>query len=473
VQMPHAVPLLTIERDRLGTLGARLGKGGQATVYELPTLRLPDVEGPLVYKEYRATHDSPDSLRRIVSARLSLEVAKRARLDAIAAWPARVVEDKGVTCGVVLPRIPESYFDSLVLPGSNGTKDVPREVQNLFIDPALAGRLGRPAPSTEQRLAVCRDFAAALTFFHDELAVVFGDINAKNEVYRLGPAPMVMYLDCDGVRPAGVLAVSTQLNAPDWDPPEGRDLSRATDLYKLGLFILRCLSPGASTRRDPAWATSTLDTAGQDLLARAVKGPSQDRPDARQWLVLLSRLLGEPIEPPRLGEVVAERPFVLKGQAVLVSWTAEDAVAVDITAGGHTVRVAGATGRGSVPVRLDEAGFIEVRAVNDIGVDCRVVGPIAVVVPPVLRSLPVPMPRLDGPPAHLLAPPDLGLLPLPTLDLPAIVDPVGWFTDADRTPARTSLPELRTARCPLDIASLMIDGPELDLGLTPDPEGTR
>jgi hypothetical protein len=153
-----------------------------------------------------------------------------------------------------------------------------------------------------------------------------------------------------------------------------------------------------------------------------------------------------------------------------VSWTAEDAVAVDVTAGGQTVRVAGATGRGSVPVRLDEPGFVEVRAVNDIGADCRVVGPIAVVPPPVLRSLP--MPRLDGTPAHLLTPPELGLPPLPTLDLPATVDPVGWFADVSRTPARTSSPELRTARFPLDIASLMIDGPELDLGLTPDHEGT-
>ena len=50
---------------------------------------------------------------------------------------------------------------------------------------------------------------------------MFGDVNAMNELYRLDDTPMVMFLDCDGVRPKGSKAAVRQLNSPDWVPPVG------------------------------------------------------------------------------------------------------------------------------------------------------------------------------------------------------------------------------------------------------------
>jgi hypothetical protein len=38
---------------QLGPLGAELGSGAQAKVYDLPALTLSDMPGPLVYKRYR------------------------------------------------------------------------------------------------------------------------------------------------------------------------------------------------------------------------------------------------------------------------------------------------------------------------------------------------------------------------------------------------------------------------------------
>ena len=389
-----AVPVVPSD---LGKLGVQLGKGGEATVFDLPDLTYPDVRGPLVYKRYQRPHDSPQSLHRVVASRNGLDDVTRAKLDAMTAWPVRVVEENGHAVGIVMPRIPDPYFDRVVR--NSGPKNSLREVQNLFIDPVRARQLGRPAPTDEQRLRICRDFAGGLAFLHRELKIVVGDINPKNAVFRLDAEPTVLFLDCDAVRPAGVVAKVKQLDAPDWVPPEGGDLSRATDHYKLGLFILRCLSPGAgsSVNTDPAAAASRLDAQGLAMLRRAVSGTPADRPTAREWEVHLRLLLGESLVRPRLGEVRLDRTFVLTGQSVVVEWEARDAIEVEFTAGTSSSRVDGRQGKGRTPVEPDKSGWIEVRAVNDLGADHRRVGPVTVVAPPELRPLPVPMPQVAWP----------------------------------------------------------------------------
>jgi hypothetical protein len=143
------------------------------------------------------------------------------------------------------------------------------------------------------RLRLCERFSFFLALLHNH-NVVFGDISSRNTLYSLHPKPSVMFVDCDGVRIAGNAAVVKQLHTPDWDPPEaeaawriGRSppQSKATDSYKLALFILRVLAPGtgASVNRDPEAAAHVIDSAGQQLLQRALKGSSRDRPSAKEW----------------------------------------------------------------------------------------------------------------------------------------------------------------------------------------------
>jgi hypothetical protein len=285
-----------IERAQLGGIGDKLGSGGQAHVYLLPDLQLPDAPGPLVYKEYRDGHAPPHGVRGLVAARSKLPSTERARLDTFATWPLAVVQDGSRACGVVLPLIPDSFFQDRVLPGTGTVHHSLREVQNLFIDAELAERLGMPAPSTRQRLLICRDLAAALHFVHRHRMVV-GDINAKNAVFRIDQRPAVMLIDCDAIRIAGSAAVVRQLNAPDWDPPEGMVQSQATDRYKFGLFVLRCLSPGpmASIARDPQRVDHVLDGKARQLL-RAALGPAPGRPTAQTWGRHLDLLLtGAPV----------------------------------------------------------------------------------------------------------------------------------------------------------------------------------
>ncbi|WP_433271264.1 hypothetical protein ACQPZF_11930 [Actinosynnema sp. CS-041913] len=461
-------PAMSVDLADLGELGVRLGSGGEAAVYDLPGFRLPDVRGELVFKRYRVMHAQPEALRRVVAARTALPADLRARLDAMTAWPVRVVvsaaQAVGVSgaqaVGVLMPRIPAPFFD--LVQRSAGERRVLREVQNLFVDEARALRVGRPAPTPEQRLRICRDFAAALAFLHDRMNIVFGDLNPKNEVFRLDAEPMVMFLDCDAVRPAGVVSRTRQLDSPDWVPPEGGVLSRATDQYKLGLFVLRCLTPGhfSSTGTDPAVAVGVLDAEGMDLLRRALGTDQRARPAAGDWVRYLRRVLGQAAAPPVLGEVRLDRAFVLSAQSVVVEWEAREARHVEVTAGARTTRVDGRPGRGTTSVVLERSGPIEVRALNDLGEDRREVGPVTVVPVPDVATLPVPLPQVPWPdqdPVGLL-------LPVPEPPWPAAVrSPLPLPAVGGHTVPLPPLPAPWLARFPLDLPAMLSESPALEL----------
>jgi len=275
-----------LARADLGRIGDRLGEGGQAVVHRLPDLRLPDDDRTLVYKEYRPGHAPPAGMNAIVNMRTGMSVADRAKLDSIAVWPLRAVRDGDRYCGVVLPLIPGEFLERRRLPGSGRSSLDPREVQNLFVDPELAQRIGMPLVPLNHRYAVCRDLADGLAFLHKH-DIVFGDINAKNVLFRKAARATIMLVDCDAVRFKGSAAVTRQLNAPDWDPPEGGVvLTEATDLYKLGLLVLRVLNPGAqaSTSRDPRRADPLLRIGqGREKLRAALSADPGNRPAAAWW----------------------------------------------------------------------------------------------------------------------------------------------------------------------------------------------
>lgn len=272
-----------VARSRLGALGALLGSGGQGRVFEAPQLSLPDAAGPLVFKEYKHQLPSSYGLRRLVAIRNCLDAGPRQQLDQRAAWPLRVVEDGGRVRGVVMPRIPESFFQERMLPGTGTVEHGIREVQNLLIPPARALRVGMPVPTAQERMMVCRDFAAALHLVHKH-GLVVGDLSARNGLYRLAERPSVMLVDCDAIRIRGNMAELSQLNSPDWETPDDK-LTQSSDRYKFGLFVLRCLSSGdqISTTRDPARADAALDGEGRKLLRAALALRREGRTTAQEW----------------------------------------------------------------------------------------------------------------------------------------------------------------------------------------------
>lgn len=265
-----------------------IDRGGQAMVYAVPELTLPDCPGPLVYKEY---HQSlPDGFAEpmlaVVALRERLAPKHRRLLDERTMWPVRLVTDGSRACGIVMRRIPDRFFHTFRR--FNGeTVRRPRDVQHLMApaeDNTAAGiipaRLG-------QRGALCRELAVVLGLLHG-IGVVYGDLNQRNVLYWAEPAGGcgLVVVDCDAVRMTGSVSPLPQLHGADWTQPEGGAVqSVASDRYKYGLYVLRTLvgRDMGSVSRDPADLAGVLNPAGLLLLRRSLADQPSARPSMHDW----------------------------------------------------------------------------------------------------------------------------------------------------------------------------------------------
>lgn len=283
---------LRMLRDQIGPC-TKFASGGQARIYTAPQLTVPGESGPFVFKEYKRKTYSMTGLDHIVGFRNRLGSRDRSFLDQVCVWPLRVVEKDGTVDGVVLHLIPDQYFHQLQLPSGVSRRRL-FDGQYLAQPPERCVVAGVRMVGLGDRFRICRDMAFALGFLHKR-EVCFGDISFPNMVLALGANPCVRLVDCDAVRPRGGAQIVEQATTPDWEPPEGsRPQSMLTDRYKLGLFVLRVLTPKAlsSQNRDPCWADGALDHEGRDLLRRALNGdPKSGRTAAKEWYAYFNRRL--------------------------------------------------------------------------------------------------------------------------------------------------------------------------------------
>jgi len=282
-----------LARSRLGEL-QQIAKGGQGRVYRATELQLPGESRQLVYKEYRSRDISIAGLDGMASFRERLDRSDRTMLDVLTNWPLRVVEhDDGRAAGVVVPLIPDEFFHELRL-ADGSAKRRPRDGQYLAQPPERCHRAGVPVAPLGDRYRVCRDLAFAIGFLHKR-DICIGDISFPNMAYAPSLSPCVYLVDCDAFRLRGNSPVVPQLHTPDWAPPEGAKVqSIRTDLYKLGLFVLRALSPRelSAQNRDPSWADGALDPRGRHMLRKALAtGAGTRRPTAKEWYEHLSGTL--------------------------------------------------------------------------------------------------------------------------------------------------------------------------------------
>jgi len=303
---------ISVSRADLGNTSL-IAEGGQGKIFKLTHFRLPDFPGGIVYKEYK-NHANfvAAGLRAIVQVRSRMSAGDRQLLDKYAVWPARVViENNGNVVGLLMPHIPDEYVHQGVSSTGMTKNGAPkpfrkeREVQYLFIDPSRAQRLGFPLVNLQQRLRICLELARGLSFLASQ-HIVFGDISAKNALFRLGSSPTdvgVVLVDCDAVRVAGNSAAVKQLNSPDWDPPENERtaLTHATDVYKFALFMIRVLSPSAnaSVTRDPRKVATIFDQRGMTLLRASLGTTPASRPKIAEWSTYLESFIQQ-LPPVRI-----------------------------------------------------------------------------------------------------------------------------------------------------------------------------
>ncbi|MGD0699476.1 MAG: hypothetical protein ABSA02_06295 [Trebonia sp.] len=412
-----------------------ISEGGFGKVYRLEGYHLAGAATSLAYKKFTVDIDAQArSAERAVDFRDALTPDAQASLDQVAVWPLALVEGQGrAVTGLLMPLIPEDFFfkGNDVMTGEQ--KDLARGIEWLFTgEEYLAqAQVDIPYPDPVERLILLGKLVYAVGRLH-KLGWVFGDISGKNAVWALRP-PRVLLLDCDGAAPFSDQS-RVQGNTPTWEPPEaepGQHVLQTyyTDVYKLGLAILRTLTQTVQAKdAGRLVAGHELDAAGALLIARAVDGNPSVRPTAKELYNYLREVVDPVALPPRVISARLRKTFLIRGHDARVDWQLENATEVTVSADGHDHTVDPKQHFDGCSFQLDQSGPVTLTVANNLGsvkldlgeISLYELPPLTVNVPP-LPSPQIPdLPRLSldsmGPvidkvPAMRL--PDLP--PMPTL----------------------------------------------------------
>ena len=267
-----------LHRVRLPDLaiGEELGDGGEGTVHAVAG---PGVGPAMVLKRYQRELPAARvrQLEHLVGIRAELSLGMRAF-----AWPETLVVDGDRVAGVLMPRAPDGFWAPFAM-RSGAVQRRLREVQYLLFGADKLQRLGVPFATLSTRLELLNGICAALSVLHHH-DLVYGDLSARNVVYRTDGELGVFLLDCDGIAARGSAYV---IDSPDWtDPAAPTTASPATDVHKLGLLAARVLSVHPTTRRLPG-AGGTPRVAAE-ALAAALEPEPANRPSIDQLATALS-----------------------------------------------------------------------------------------------------------------------------------------------------------------------------------------
>jgi hypothetical protein len=379
--VPGARPAMAKKAD-LGTL-TFLAKGGFGQVFRADGFRLRGDPTALAFKEFTVARDEQErSARAAVAFRAGLSEEDRTELDLFCAWPRALVEDPpGTVCGLLMPLIPAEFFCRQPDPLTGQMSSKPRAMSWLIASTAqrTAAQVDIPEIDITERLILLAQLVYAIGRLHKH-EWVFGDLSFNNAVFALDPLRL-MLLDCDG---AAELADGNrkQSSTPLWDPPEcpiepppgqrrQQDLQdKKTDVYKLGLAILRCLTPGkgAASSRSATRLNGELDAGGTALVARAVSGNRDGRPTAKELYAHLYRLAAPRMAVPEIATARLVTPFRIHGQDARIEWHITNAAEITVSLGvGRQVQLDPAKHPGGYVFRAEESGPVSIEARNRFG----------------------------------------------------------------------------------------------------------
>ena len=371
-----------ISKASLGQL-TPLAKGGFSQVFRANAFHLPGDPMALAYKEFTAASaEQARSATATVAFRGELSQEDRTDLDRFFAWPKAIVEDShDAVCGLLMPLIPEEFFGRQLDPETGTISLQPREMSWLIAstEQREAAQVDLPPIDHTERLILLAQLVYAIRRLHEH-SWVFGDLSFRNAVFALDP-PRLMLIDCDGA--AALADVNRkQASTPFWDPPECQISpsyvqpsqqqlqDTVTDTYKLGLAILRCLTPGkgASSSREIGRLIGELDPEGTDLIARSLGADRAHRPTANDLYSYLERLVSQRATAPKVLLAKLSTPFRSRGQDVHIEWRVDNAHAIEILVGGSFQKeIDPASYPNGVGFRPDSAGPVSIRVHNRFG----------------------------------------------------------------------------------------------------------
>jgi hypothetical protein len=374
--------MMRVRKASLGQL-KQLSEGGFGKVYRVDEkmYRLPGDPAPLAYKEFTSeVQEQAQAAERAVQFREQMRPRDRADLDEHAVWPRALVEDQaGVIIGLLMPLILPDFFFRGPDPDTGQMSDRPRGIEWLFTDAAYraAAQVDIPDIDMIERLIVLGKLVYAIGRLH-KLSWVFGDISGKNAVFALEP-PRILLLDCDGAAPIADQG-RNQGNTPTWEPPEsmvspppGQPKQHIlqtpdTDVYKLGLAIVRGLTEAMQARKPDALAGGNLlDPPGFLLVARTLDANPHLRPTAKELYTCLQGIVAARARPPEVTFARVRKPFMLRGQGAWIDWQIKNATAVTVWAAGQQHRVDLAQYPDGFPFKPVDSGPVRLTVTNRLG----------------------------------------------------------------------------------------------------------
>lgn len=375
-----------IKKSQLGPMKF-IAEGAEGQVYRLTSPTVAGLSQPLAYKEIRPSLAGPDRARVVhamehaVDLRAAMDPADRGELDRVTTWPLAVVQERGQTVGTLMPLIPDDFFVDTHPQGGQPGRVVFEFAFLCSTDAYLKSmgidRTGADDPLTRLALAAQLSYVIALLHKH---GIVYGDLSLRNVAIAVNP-PRLLLLDCD---PAAALTDTArhQLHSPFFMPPECMGQQKLqdlrTDVYKLGLCILRGLvtGTGVTQLKDPSVLAGTLDKEGVELITRAVSAHRDTRPSAKALYQYLERTVLAKAQPPVVHAAGIDRTVLLRGRDVVVTWSVAGATKIRITGNnGLAVEIADPDGHpNGYAVRPAGSGAIVVEAVNSNGSVSAVAG---------------------------------------------------------------------------------------------------
>lgn len=410
----------TVPEADLGVL-TRLGIGGFAEVFRVDGYLLPGDATPLAYKRFIKDHaEQVRAGRASAEFRESLSATELGVLDRMTVWPRALVADgSGKICGLLMALIPQEFF-CRKMNDSGKMISAPRQLEWLISTAeqrATAQIDLRDAEFTE-RLAILARLVYILGWLHKR-GWVFGDLSFGNVTFALDP-PRVMLLDCDGAAALTDLK-RRPVSTLGWDPPEcpaklppgsGPLQDDVSDVYKLGLAILRCLNPGkgAGSTKAPTRLTGRLDGEGVDLVTRALSDIRADRPTARQLYGYLRRTVAGRTAPPDVTHARLVTPLRVRGQDARIEWRIAYATEIEIRVGyAPPITLSPADRPHGHVFRPAESGQVVIEARNRYASVTVELGELTLYELPEFDLSRLRLPRVHIPPTPALSVPSLSL----------------------------------------------------------------
>jgi hypothetical protein len=329
---------MPVRKADLGPL-TRISEGGFGVVYRIAQYRMPgDPATPLAYKEFtKDVVEQAKAAERSVIFRDLLPPGDRTDLDRRAVWPRALVEDRGFVVGFIMPLIPGDFFFEMTYAQTGQKTTELRDLKWLNATPKQLGANGLSADvDSVERLALLAQLVYGVARLHKQ-DWIFGDISFSNAAYAVSPPRMIL-LDCDGAMSVAQASLRPAVSTLSWEPPECAQLnfaSKATDVYKLGLAILRCLNPAGAgaTIKDPKRLIGQLDAAGVALMERVLNPDPALRPQAKELYRYLQVALDARITPPEVLIAQLLTPMRPRGTDARVQFAVRNVPEVIITVG--------------------------------------------------------------------------------------------------------------------------------------------